>query len=89
MKTARLYVTALGLYDCTINGQPVGDTVLAPGWTDFQQRVRYEVFDVTNLLADGENVLGAVLGDGWAVGHVMWGRARTTLTGPACWPNWR
>ena len=73
MKTARLYVTALGLYDCTINGQPVGDTVLAPGWTDFQQRVRYEVFDVTNLLADGENVLGAVLGDGWAVGHIMWG----------------
>ena len=37
VKTARLYVTALGLYECSINGQPVGDTVFAPGWTDYQQ----------------------------------------------------
>ena len=73
VKSARLYVTALGLYDVTINGQPAGDTVLAPGWTDFDRRVRYDVFDVTPLLAVGENVLGAVLGDGWAVGHIMWG----------------
>jgi alpha-L-rhamnosidase len=82
VKTARLYVTALGLYDCTINGQPAGDTVLAPGWTDFQQRVRYEVLDVTNLLTEGENVLGAVLGDGWAVGHILWGPRQNYVDRP-------
>ena len=74
-KTARLYITALGLYECTLNGRPVGDGVLAPGWTDYHKRVQYQVFDVTDLLREGENALGAVLGDGWAVGHIGW-RAR-------------
>ena len=47
--------------------------MLAPGWTDYCQRVQYGVYDVTGLLRTGENVLGAVLGDGWAVGHIAWG----------------
>ncbi len=72
VKSARLYVTALGLYECSINGQSVSDDVLNPGWTDYRKRVRYKVYDVTNLLHNGENVLGAILGDGWAVGHVGW-----------------
>lgn len=70
--TARLYITALGLYECSINGQAVGDNVLTPGWTDYRQRVRYQVYDVTDLLHKGENVIGAILGDGWAVGHIGW-----------------
>jgi len=72
VKSARLYVTALGLYECSINGQAVSDDVLNPGWTDFNKRVRYKVYDVTNLLRDGDNVIGAVLGDGWAAGHIGW-----------------
>jgi len=46
--------------------------VLSPGWTDYSQRVRYQVYDVTDLLQQGSNVIGAILGDGWAVGHVAW-----------------
>jgi alpha-L-rhamnosidase len=69
---ARLYVTALGLYELTINGQRVGEDRLAPGWTDFTKRVRYQVYDVAGLLRTGENVLGAVLGDGWYCGHICW-----------------
>ncbi len=72
VKTARLYVTALGLYECSINGQPVGEDVLTPGWTDYRKRVQYQVYDVTPLLRQGENVIGAVLGDGWAVGYLAW-----------------
>jgi alpha-L-rhamnosidase len=72
VKTARLYVAALGLYECSINGQPVGDDVFTPGWTDYRKRVQYQVYDVTNLLCEGENVIGAILGDGWAVGYVAW-----------------
>jgi hypothetical protein len=67
-----LYVTALGLYECSINGRPVGDDVFNPGWTDYRRRVQYKVYDVASLLREGENVLGAILGDGWAVGHVGW-----------------
>lgn len=70
--SARLYVTALGLYECRINGSRVGDDVLSPGWTDYRKRVRYSVYDVTPLLKQGENVIGVILGDGWAVGHTSW-----------------
>ncbi|MBO0789544.1 MAG: family 78 glycoside hydrolase catalytic domain [Ktedonobacteraceae bacterium] len=62
---ARLYVTALGVYEALLNGQPVGDQVLAPGWTSYDHRLRYQTFDVTNLLHEGSNVIGALLGDGW------------------------
>jgi alpha-L-rhamnosidase len=68
--SARLYVTALGVYECSINGQTIGDDVFTPGWTDYNKRIQYQVYDVTNLLHEGENALGAILGDGWAAGFV-------------------
>jgi alpha-L-rhamnosidase len=67
---ARLHVTALGLYEARLNRQRVGDASLAPGWTDYAQRVLYQTYDVTGLLVPGENVLGAVLADGWYSGFV-------------------
>ena len=66
--SARLYVTALGLYEARLNGQRVGDAVLAPGWTDYTQRIPYQTYDVTGLLRPGDNVLGAIAADGWACG---------------------
>ncbi len=75
--SARLYATALGLYECEINGVRVGDDVFTPGWTDYRKRVQYQVYDVTKLVREGENVFGAILGDGWYCGHVEWrGRQR-------------
>lgn len=67
---ATLYVTALGLYEAYINGQRVGDDVMAPGWTDYHRRVDYQVHDVTDLVDAGENVLGAIIGEGWYSGRV-------------------
>ena len=67
---ATLYVTALGLYEAYINGRRVGDHVMAPGWTDYHRRVEYQVHDVTDFVAEGENVLGAILGEGWYSGRV-------------------
>jgi alpha-L-rhamnosidase len=72
VKTARLYVTALGLHECSINGQPASEDVFTPGWTEYADRVQYQVYDVTGLLRQGENVIGTILGDGWAVGHIAW-----------------
>jgi alpha-L-rhamnosidase len=75
--SARLYATALGLYECYLNGLRVGDALLAPGWTDYNKRVQYQVYDVTGLIQAGTNAWGAVLGDGWGVGHIAWvGRQR-------------
>jgi alpha-L-rhamnosidase len=72
VKKARLYITALGLYEAYLNGHPVGDDVLSPGWTDYRKRVRYRVYDVTDLLFLGTNALGVILGDGWYCGNVAW-----------------
>ncbi len=69
---ARLYITALGLYECSINGQRVGRDFFTPGWTDYRQRVQYQVYDVTDFLHEGDNVIGVILGDGWYCGHVAW-----------------
>jgi len=69
---ARLYATALGLYEAHLNGQTVGEDVFTPGWTNYDIRVQYQAYDVTAQLNQGENVLGAILGDGWYAGHVGW-----------------
>ena len=68
--SARAYVSALGIYALTINGRRVGEDVFAPGWTDYRHRVPYRTYDVGPLLREGENVVGAVLGDGWYCGHL-------------------
>ena len=70
VQRAVLYVTALGLYEVNINGQRVGDHLLAPDWTDYRMRVRYQTFDVTGLLKTGGNAMGALLADGWFSGHI-------------------
>ncbi|MFD4688910.1 family 78 glycoside hydrolase catalytic domain [Streptomyces sp. NPDC058463] len=62
---ARLYITGHGLYEAEINGRRVGDDVLAPGWTVYPHRLRYRTHDVTGHLVEGDNVIGAWLGDGW------------------------
>jgi alpha-L-rhamnosidase len=69
---ARLYVTARGLYEAFINGQRIGQSYLTPGWTDYYQRIQYQIYDVTDLLQIGENILGALLGTGWYCGYVGW-----------------
>ncbi|WWC91438.1 uncharacterized protein L201_006384 [Kwoniella dendrophila CBS 6074] len=68
IRTARLYITALGVYEPYLNGTHVGKDILAPGWTSYSSRLSYQVHDVTNLIKDGKNVLGAWLAEGWYSG---------------------
>ncbi|MEU7003225.1 glycoside hydrolase family 78 protein [Nonomuraea sp. NPDC046570] len=78
---ARLYATALGVYEAEINGTVVGDHVLAPGWTSYGRRLRYQTFDVTALLTEGRNAIGALLGDGWYRGRLGFGGGRKYIYG--------
>jgi alpha-L-rhamnosidase len=73
---ATLYVSALGLYELFVNGQRAGNQVLAPEWTDYSKRIQYQACDVTSLLRKGENVIGAILADGWWVGPLFTHPAR-------------
>ena len=70
IKQARLYVTAHGLYEAYLNGKRVGDQVFTPGNTDVVNRLQYQVYDVTELLIEGENCMGVILGDGWYRGAI-------------------
>ena len=79
--SARLYATAMGLYVARLNGTRVGDVELAPGWTAYQERLRYQTYDVTDLLVTGENTLELVLGRGWWHGRIGF-EGRTEVYGP-------
>ncbi len=68
--SARLYITARGLYDAEINGQHVGNDCLVPGWTDFNKRLQVLTYDVTDIVTSGENAIGIILGDGWYSGRI-------------------
>ncbi len=70
LRRAMAYATALGLYELHLNGKRVGNDVFSPGWTDYKKRTYYQTYDVTPLLKQGANAVGAILGDGWATGHV-------------------
>ncbi|MCX8064296.1 MAG: alpha-L-rhamnosidase N-terminal domain-containing protein, partial [Candidatus Hydrogenedentes bacterium] len=65
VKKARLYISGLGYYIPYINGMRVGDNELDPGWTAYEKRIFYSVFDITNMIREGENVVGALVGSGW------------------------
>jgi len=69
---ARLYATAHGLYEARLNGRRVGDQVLAPGWTSYAHRLRYQTYDVTDLVREGGNELEVLLGNGWYRGRLGW-----------------
>lgn len=67
---ARIHACGLGYADLSLNGQSVSDAVLDPAFTRYDRRVLYTTHDVTRLVRQGSNTLGAVLGTGWFNGHV-------------------
>ncbi len=76
VRRATLCASARGLFDLHLNGHPVSPDVFAPEWTDYRKRIHYRTYDVTGLVRQGANALGAVLGDGWYSGYVGWQETR-------------
>ena len=70
--SARLYATALGAYKFHLNGEPVGDQILAPGWMDYREHVPYQVYDVTKQVKQGNNAIAAYLAPGWYSTPLRW-----------------
>ena len=71
IRRATVYVTGLGLYEMRINGQRIGNHLLAPEWTRYSNRIQYQTYDVTQFLRNGTNVLGAQLSGGWWTGPLQ------------------
>ncbi len=68
------HASTLGIYDLHVNGTRLVDAYFAPGWTDYRKRAYYNTYDLTSLLADGENAIGAIVADGWYAGYVGYGK---------------
>jgi alpha-L-rhamnosidase len=76
VRKATLHWTALGVAELHLNGQKVGRDFLMPGWSDYRKRVQALSTDVTKLLQPGPNRFGAILGDGWYCGYLLWKKDR-------------
>lgn len=70
VKRATLYVTSLGVFEMSLNGEKIGNDLLAPGWSDYDKRIYYKTYDISEDLDQGANAMGAILGDGWYAGYV-------------------
>jgi alpha-L-rhamnosidase len=70
--SARAYVTAHGVYELYVNGQRIGDAHLTPGWTNYQDYLQYQVYDIMPQIKSGQNAVGAIVGDGWYRGTLGW-----------------
>ena len=78
------------MYRMHLNGQTVGKDYLTPGWTDYHQRVYYNTYDVTDLVKQGPNAVGGILGPGWYAGPVSTiARRESTALIRGCSPNWK
>jgi len=69
LSRATLFASALGVYRLYLNGRAVADDYLSPGWVDYRKKLPFRRYDLTDLLTEN-NAVAAVLGDGWAVGHL-------------------
>jgi len=76
VRKATLHWTALGVAELHLNGQKIGRDFLMPGWSDYRKRTQVLSVDVTRLLHPGQNRIGAILGDGWYCGYLLWKKDR-------------
>ena len=72
LSDAQIRISALGLYKCFINGEPISDDILTPGWTTYWDRLSYQTYDVSDLLKVGKNTIEIWLGDGWYRSPLLW-----------------
>ncbi len=82
MRSARLHVTARGVFEIHLNGGKVGSDFMAPGWTPYARKIETLAYDVTKQLRPGNNVIGAILGEGWYAGRLGWGKGKATGNTP-------
>ena len=71
VESARLYVTAKGLYEVYLNGEKIGKDYMVPGWTPYEKRIETVTYDVTKQVKRRDNALAAILGEGWYAGDLM------------------
>ncbi|KAL5357138.1 bacterial alpha-L-rhamnosidase-domain-containing protein [Aspergillus floccosus] len=78
----RLYITAQGVYEAKINGQRAGNHFMPPGWTSYDARLRYQTYDITEMLQQGDNCIGVRVAEGWFCGRIGFEGGHRGIWGP-------
>ncbi len=78
VKSGRAYVSSHGLYEMYLDDRRVGDQVLTPGWTSYDDHIQYQTYDITSQLQKGRHAVGVILGDGWYRGFLAFSGQRDT-----------
>lgn len=71
---AKVYMTAHGIYSLSVNGQKIPGTLLAPGFTTYDKRLKYQVYNITDFLRTGANAISVTVADGWYKGKIALGK---------------
>jgi len=71
VQSAKLYITSHGIYNAEINGKTVGDQLMTPGWTAYQKRLQYQIYDVSEILKTGSNAIAVSVAEGWFKGPLL------------------
>ena len=79
LRSARLHVTARGVFEVRLNGSKVGNDFMAPGWTPYTRKIETLTYDVTRQLREGSNAIGAILGEGWYAGRLGWEKSKIPM----------
>ena len=74
--SAIVFITSHGMYEAFINGKRIGDAFLTPGWTSYNKRLQYQVYDVTAMIEKGKNAIGVNIGSGWYRTALAWNNNR-------------
>jgi alpha-L-rhamnosidase len=69
---ATAFITVHGMYEAYVNNTRVGDAYLTPGWTSYNKRLQYQVYDVTKMMSKGLNAIGVEIGSGWYRTNLAW-----------------
>ncbi len=82
IKSGRIYITGLGNYQLYINGKKISNDLLTPLWTDYRQKVQYQVYDLTKELVTGQNAIAVILGNMWWSAGLGWMGSEVYSKGP-------
>jgi alpha-L-rhamnosidase len=82
VSSARIYITGLGNYQLFINGKKISSDLFTPLWTDYHQKIQYQVYDIAESLKAGQNAVAALLGNMWWSSGLGWKGESVYSKGP-------
>ena len=80
VESAVIELTVTGVYELYVNGSRIGNYILAPGWTNYEKRLQYQTYDITDYIQKGENLIEVTICSGWYMSRIKLGKDKRIYT---------